>query len=158
MAHVAAHGRLRADNPLFSSLLLADGPLWVYDVQRLPRVPPLVVLASCDSARSKVSSGDELLGLAACFLALGTGTLIAPVVPLADDDAAPLMIALHEQLRAGTTPAQALARLQQDVDDPCRRAAAASLVCLGGGRTAGRTGPGPSRRAGDAASLSGARR
>jgi CHAT domain-containing protein len=157
VAHIAAHSRLRADNPLFSSLLLADGPLSVYDLEGLSRVPPLVVLASCDTARSKVTSGDELLGLAACFLALGTGTLIAPVVPVADDDTAPLMIALHERLQAGAAPAQAVADLQQAVEDPRRRAAAASLVCLGGGRTAVRVEPAPSCGGQDVPSSSRAR-
>ncbi|MGH3321960.1 MAG: CHAT domain-containing protein, partial [Streptosporangiaceae bacterium] len=33
LAHVAAHGRFRADNPLFSSIDLADGPLMVYDLE-----------------------------------------------------------------------------------------------------------------------------
>ena len=30
--HLAAHGRLRTDNPLFSSLEFSDGPLTVYDL------------------------------------------------------------------------------------------------------------------------------
>ena len=33
LAHVAAHGTFRADNPLFSSLQLDDGPLTVYDLE-----------------------------------------------------------------------------------------------------------------------------
>src|SRR5438128_1803661 len=39
LAHIAAHGRFRTDNPLFSSLALADGPLVVYDIQRMRRAP-----------------------------------------------------------------------------------------------------------------------
>ena len=37
--HVACHGSFRADNPMFSSLELADGPLVVYDFERLSRLP-----------------------------------------------------------------------------------------------------------------------
>ena len=40
LVHLAAHGRVRADNPLFSSLRLADGPLTVVDLERLDRVAP----------------------------------------------------------------------------------------------------------------------
>lgn len=134
--HVAAHGRLRADNPLFSSLLLADGPLTAYDLEALPQVPALVVLAACEAARSRVLSGDELLGLAACFLTAGTQALIAPLVPVADDATAQVMVGLHELLRTGVAPATALARLQHEAGEPGPWAAAAGLVCLGAGQAA----------------------
>ena len=39
VAHLAAHGRFRADNPLFSSIDLADGPLTVYDLESLEEAP-----------------------------------------------------------------------------------------------------------------------
>jgi CHAT domain len=35
VAHVAAHGGRRGDNPLFSAFALADGPLSAYDLERL---------------------------------------------------------------------------------------------------------------------------
>ncbi|HEX8497196.1 MAG TPA: hypothetical protein VF661_08365, partial [Actinomycetales bacterium] len=40
--HVASHGRIRHDNPLWSSLELADGPLYVHDLETMPRTPPTV--------------------------------------------------------------------------------------------------------------------
>src|SRR5690349_11512516 len=70
LVHLAAHGQVRSDNPLFSSLRLADGPLTVYDLERLKRVAPTFVLAACDSARSAVGTGDELLGFSASLLSL----------------------------------------------------------------------------------------
>ena len=39
LLHLAAHGRLRTDNPLFSALELVDGPLTAYDLESLPHVP-----------------------------------------------------------------------------------------------------------------------
>ncbi|MGH8922774.1 MAG: CHAT domain-containing protein, partial [Actinomycetes bacterium] len=91
MVHLAAHGRVRADNPLFSSLRLADGPLTVFDLERLDRVASTVVLAACDSGRPVVCTGDELLGFSATLLSLGTHQLIASVVPIPDVETAPLM-------------------------------------------------------------------
>jgi hypothetical protein len=43
LAHDGAHGRFRGDNPMFSALEMADGPLTVYDLEglRSPSVPPL---------------------------------------------------------------------------------------------------------------------
>jgi len=138
VAHVAAHGRFRSDNPLFSSLRLVDGPLTVYDLDSLPRAPAVVVLAACDGGTSLVSAGDELLGLAAGFLAHGATALVGPLGPVCDGAMADLMIELHKELRAGTPPATALARVQDAVSQgpPAMRAAAASLVCLGAGHAA----------------------
>ncbi len=56
LAHVAAHGHFRADSPLFSSLDLADGPLTVYDFERLARAPHRVILSACDSGCSRRSA------------------------------------------------------------------------------------------------------
>jgi CHAT domain-containing protein len=134
--HLAAHGRLSADNPLFSDLLLADGPLVVHDLEQLPRVPHTVVLAACDSGRSAVRAGDELLGLSATFIARGAAQLVASVLPIPDAQTAPLMIAFHERLALGEAPAIALAAAQHQLggeDDPAALAAAAGFVCLGAG-------------------------
>lgn len=135
VAHLATHGRIRGDNPLFSSLLLADGPLTVYDLERLDAVPHTVVLAACDAGRSVVRAGDEPLGLSAAFLALGTRQLVAPVVPIPDGAAAGLMTDFHHLLATGTSAAEALARVQQQrTTDPAGTgAAAAAFVCMGAG-------------------------
>ena len=98
----------------------------------------MVVLAACDGGTSLVSAGDELLGLAAGFLAHGATALVGPLGPVCDGAMADLMIELHKELRAGTPPATALARVQDAVSQgpPAMRAAAASLVCLGAGHAA----------------------
>jgi tetratricopeptide (TPR) repeat protein len=135
LAHLATHGSLSSENPLFSSLRLHDGPLVVYDLERLVGLPDTVVLAACDSGRSVVRAGDELLGLGSTFIARGTAELIASVVPVPDAETAPLMVALHRRLAAGVPPAEALAAPQGEVpdDEPAAVAAAAGFVCLGAG-------------------------
>lgn len=135
LAHLAMHGRLSPDNPLFSSLQLADGPLMVYDLEQLPRVPSTVVLAACDSGRHVVYAGDELLGLAATFLAKGAQQLVASVVPVPDAATAPLMVEFHQRLAAGLAPAAALAEAQVKVGAAggAELAAAAGFVCVGAG-------------------------
>jgi tetratricopeptide (TPR) repeat protein len=135
LAHLAAHGRLSRDNPLFSDLLFADGPLLGYDLERLPRVPHTVVLAACDAGRSLVTAGDELLGLAAAFVGRGAATIVASVVPVADAGTRPLMESFHCGLIAGRPPAVALADAQHRLaaQDPVNLAATAGFVCLGAG-------------------------
>ncbi|MBW8804429.1 MAG: CHAT domain-containing protein [Catenulisporales bacterium] len=109
LAHVATHGRFRSDHPLFSSLDAHDGPLYVYDLERLGSTPELLVLSACESALSGVRPGDELMGLASAVFALGTRTLIASVTPVDDSDTRTLMLALHAALAKGRPPALALA-------------------------------------------------
>lgn len=137
LAHLAAHGRLVPDNPLFSSLRFADGPVVVHDLERLRQVPRTVVLAACDGGRSVVHTGDELLGLAATFLASGSAQLVASVLPIPDAETAPLMVGLHRRLVAGQPCAAALAAAQQAVRDAgaAALAAAAGFVCLGAGHS-----------------------
>jgi hypothetical protein len=126
LAHIACHGHFRSDSPLFSSLELADGPLNVYELQSLRRAPEIVVLSACDLAVSGVHPGDELLGFAAALLGMGTRTIVASVVPVADAAARRLMLAFHRNLVAGDAPAKALARAQT-------RVSVAGFVCLGSG-------------------------
>jgi tetratricopeptide (TPR) repeat protein len=115
LVHIAAHGRFRADNPQFSAIELADGPLTVYDLERMHRGPRRLVLSACDSGLSAVHAGDELMGLVGAVFSLGTSTLIASVVPVADDLTEALMVELHHELCAGATPAHALATAQTRV-------------------------------------------
>jgi hypothetical protein len=131
MAHIACHGRIRYDNPLWSSLELADGPLCVYDLERLDRTPPLVVLSGCDTGVG-VRAGDELLGLATALLARGTRSLVASVCALPDSPGLrDTMTAFHEKVAAGTSPATALAELSDGAPDDPVSLLAAVLTCFG---------------------------
>jgi CHAT domain-containing protein len=114
LVHIAAHGQFRDDQPLFSSVELADGPLYGYDVQRLDRPPRLVVLSACDAGRAVVKPGGEVMGLATALLRSGTATVIASVLPVPDRAAVGLVTALHGGLRSGLGPAAALAAAQAE--------------------------------------------
>jgi len=131
LAHLACHGRFRADSPLFSSLELADGPLNALDLQGLRRAPDVLVLSACDVALSERHAGDELLGLSAALLAMGTRTIVASVVPVPDRAVRRLLLAFHSELAAGAAPATALARAQAGLRG--NSAALAGFVCLGFG-------------------------
>jgi tetratricopeptide (TPR) repeat protein len=134
LAHIAAHGRFRADSPLFSSLRMHDGPLTVYDFEQLRRAPYRLVLSSCDSGVLAPVGADELLGLVSSLLPLGMAGIIAGVVPLNDQAVVPLMVTLHRYLRAGQSLAESMLSVRQDIDgDLIRQAAAMSLLALGAG-------------------------
>jgi CHAT domain-containing protein len=126
LAHLACHGDFRDAGPLFSALQLADGPLIVHDLLRLPRPPRTLVLSACDSARCAIRPGDEILGPAAALLAAGTRTVVAAVNPVADEATIDLMSELHRRLLAGVPPGRALA-------DAAAATGVHGFVCLGAG-------------------------
>jgi CHAT domain-containing protein len=105
VAHLVCHGNFSSTNPMFSSLRLADGPMFVFDLERLSPPPAVVVLSAC------LPAGNEILGLAASLLAAGTRAVIAAPVAVPDTSSTvDFMNELHRQLAAGTGPAEALRR------------------------------------------------
>jgi tetratricopeptide (TPR) repeat protein len=114
--HFAGHGGFAGVEGFDSALLLAgDARLSLTDVLALPRVPPLVVLAACEAARSAAASGTEGLGLAQAFLAAGAEAVVAPTRTLADETAGQLFSAFYgEYFGAGQLdPAKSLSRVQR---------------------------------------------
>jgi len=120
LAHLACHGTLRADNPMFSSLLLSDGPLTVQEAYARGLAPHRLVLASCESGSHVSYAGDEVLGFVSALLARGTAGILASTAVVPDVEAAGLMTAVHRHLARGATLARALheARQAQDTGDP----------------------------------------
>jgi tetratricopeptide (TPR) repeat protein len=120
LAHLACHGRLRADNPMFSALLLADGPLTVQELETRGVAPYRLVLASCESGADVSYAGDEVLGFVSALLARGTAGIVASIAAIPDLAAVELMRGLHERLARGGTLAHALhgARGALDRDRP----------------------------------------
>jgi tetratricopeptide (TPR) repeat protein len=120
LAHLACHGRLRSDNPTFSSLLLSDGSLTVQELDLRGIAPHRMILAACDSAAGVSYAGDELLGFVSALIARGTAGLIASAVTVPDLEAVSLMRSLHQFLLRGATLAEALhaARATIDRTDP----------------------------------------
>ena len=133
LAHIAAHGSFRADNPMFSSILLDDGPLIVHDFERLGRAPYQLVLAGCDSGVAAPVGADELLGLVSSLVPLGAAGIVASIMPVNDRAVVPLMLALHDALHRGATLPEALLAARQEAgDDPQAEATAHSFMALGG--------------------------
>lgn len=131
--HIAAHGVLRRDNPLFSAIELADGPLTGYDLESLDDAPACVVLSACSAGAGRTTAADETLGLAWTLMSIGTRSVVAPLLPVPDSVTTDLMVALHRGLRAGAGAADALtaARRLGGHDDPVVAAVAAAFVCYG---------------------------
>jgi len=131
LAHIAAHGTFRVDNPLFSDLRLEDGPLTVYDIEGIPRAPWLLVLSACDSGRAAAVGADELLGVASSHMAKGTTGIVAAIVAVNDEATGPVMTSLHEAVATGAGFPCALRAARQVAASPLELATACSFLALG---------------------------
>lgn len=125
VVHVAAHGQHQAENPLFSSIRLADGPLFAYELDQTAQVAQHVVLSACELGRSTMRAGDEALGLTSVLLRLGSRSVISGVARVHDDVAAEVMASYHAELAAGMDSAQSLALAVAKAPSP------APFVCFG---------------------------
>ncbi len=131
LGHIAAHGTFRGDNPLLSALELADGPLTVYDLERLRRAPYRLVLSACESAVGSPTGADELLGLTSALLATGTAGVLASVVPVNDAATARLSVRVHERLVHGDDLAEALRAASAVAVEPVDVGTAYAFLALG---------------------------
>lgn len=109
--HLATHGLFRADNPIFSALKLHDGWLQAADVLSLSLAGALVTLSACESGRSQIDAGDEVLGLARAFMGAGAATLVVSLWLVQDETTAVLMADWYNRLQQN--PEQRAATLRQ---------------------------------------------
>ncbi|MGH8828393.1 MAG: CHAT domain-containing protein, partial [Jiangellaceae bacterium] len=131
LAHLGAHGRFRGDNPMFSALELADGPVNVYDFEGLKRAPYRLLLTACESGVASPTGANELLGLSTSLSAIGTAGLMASVVPVSDESSVWLSLVVHKRLQAGDDLAAALLAARQAASTPVETATAWAFLALG---------------------------
>ncbi|MFL6168761.1 MAG: CHAT domain-containing protein [Ornithinibacter sp.] len=117
IVHVAAHGIHQDESPLFSSVVMGDGPVFAHEFQRTGIRAEHVVLSSCEVGRTHVRAGDEALGLTASLLATGVRSVVAAVGPVGDEDAHTVMSAYHRVLSQGLDAAEALEVASAGVED-----------------------------------------
>ena len=110
--HLATHGHFRQDNPMFSSVQLADGPLSFYDVFDLELNADLVTLSACNTGLNELSSGDELSGLMRGFLYAGAPSLVVSLWAVNDRSTCELMQSFYQKLAAGVPKRTALRSAQ----------------------------------------------
>ncbi|MGO4596984.1 CHAT domain-containing protein [Terrabacter sp. 2RAF25] len=127
IVHVAAHGTHQVESPLFSSLVLHDGPVFAHELQPTGVSADHVVLSACEVGLTTPRPGHESLGLALSLLSLGARSVVAAVAPVPDDVAANTMTRHHELLAEGLPSDEALARAVAETDD-----VAAAFLNLGG--------------------------
>jgi CHAT domain-containing protein len=111
LIHLAAHAQFRLDQPLLSSLSLADRPLALAEIARLQLRAELIVLNGCETGHGQLH-GADLLSLAGGFLSAGVSSLLVTLWRVEDTIAATLMDHFYQALGAGQSKAAALRTAQ----------------------------------------------
>jgi CHAT domain-containing protein len=100
--HIAAHGLFREDNPMFSSVRLADGPLCLFDFYDLNLDAELVTLSGCFTGLGGGVGSGEFIGLTRGLLFAGARAVQAGLWQIDDISTRRYMERFYERLVAGT--------------------------------------------------------
>lgn len=106
--HIAAHGEHRLDQPDLSYVELADGQVFTDDLLQHDLGYELVTLSACETGRSTVAPGDELIGLGRGFLYAGAGALLTSLWRVPDVIAARWMEHFYRSLVGGQSKGAAV--------------------------------------------------
>jgi len=103
IVHIATHGYFSKDAPMKSYLLLLgdqdnDGKLSAYELFGIKLNAYLVTLSACQTAVSRVSRGDEILGLVRGLIYAGTPSIVASLWNVDDASTAELMNEFYSNL------------------------------------------------------------
>ena len=113
--HIATHGEFRTDNPMFSSIRLADSFLSVYDFYDFRLRAELVTLSGCGTGLSVVTSGDELLGLVRGLLYSGARAVLLTLWDVNDQSTAEFMKSFYTKMAATNDKSDALRQAVQEL-------------------------------------------
>lgn len=130
--HFAAHGLLDAEQPLLSSLALAEtdaagrpvpGTLAAHEIYDLDLPAELVVLSACETARGRDVPGEGLVsGLPRAFLYAGAARVLVSLWEVEDQSTRELMVLFYRGLFGrGLPPAKALQEAQRSLRQAGRR-------------------------------------
>ncbi len=119
--HIAAHASRSSENPLFSRILLSDGPYFPFDLFRHGVRAELVTLSGCQTAAPGLYYGNSF-SLARAFYQAGSCYVLASQWPVSDKLSMVFMVEFYRQLKhTGDIPRAyktAVSRMRELTGDP----------------------------------------
>ncbi len=97
--HIAAHAARSSENPLFSKILLGDGPFFPFDLFQTGINCDLVTLSGCQTAAPGLYYGNSF-SLAKAFYQAGSRFVIASLWPVADKLSMHFMVEFYKSLKS----------------------------------------------------------
>jgi tetratricopeptide (TPR) repeat protein len=125
LLHVACHGDFDPSAPLLSRLMLADRPVFAFELMLARLDVERVVLSACDTGTGDAGRGGHVHSLATAFLRAGARGVLAALWPVDDAAAADCIDQLYSELVGGAVPladalcdAQRVVREQEPTSHP----------------------------------------
>jgi CHAT domain-containing protein len=104
LLHVTSHAAFEPRAPLLARLLMADRPVFAFEIALARAAVTAVNLSGCSTASQLTSLGGEGEGLAAAFLAAGVPAVVASWWPVEDEVAAAFNDAFYATLASSDAP------------------------------------------------------
>ncbi len=122
LIHLATHGWLDGDSPVWSGLVLRpsegeDGLLQFHEILNLSLRAGLVTLSACQSGLGELVTGEGMVGIARAFFHAGTPSILASLWNVNDEASAVLMDRFYRELARGASKVDALAAARRQLID-----------------------------------------
>jgi len=111
--HLACHGQPESAAPLLSRFLMADRPVFAFELMMSDLDVDVAVITACETAKASQHVGGHMQSLAAAFLRAGVRTVIAAFWPVDDEASAEFMRDFYQELLQGNTAVIALRTAQR---------------------------------------------
>jgi CHAT domain-containing protein len=115
--HYAGHAQFRRDNPFYSSLLLADGPIFAADFRLKSSRVGLVTLAACRTGQQAYLPGEESTGLVRSLLEMGAHSVLASHWAISDESTSLWMTRFYELFLSGEPTLSAVRKTALSIQD-----------------------------------------
>ncbi len=106
LVHIATHASRSSENPLFSRMLMYDGPFFPFDLFGTGVRAQLTTLSGCQTAAPGLNYGNSF-SLARAFYQAGSRYVLASLWPVSDSLTRVFMVELYRSLQRGKNVPQA---------------------------------------------------
>jgi CHAT domain-containing protein len=106
--HLAMHGVVDKDNPMYSAMVFTedgsaveDNFLYAYELQNMQLYADLVVLSACETGQGKYQHGEGVVSLGRGFMYAGVPNLVMTLWSINDQSTAVIMQYFYEGIKKG---------------------------------------------------------
>lgn len=112
--HLALHGKVNTDNPLYSELLLFNESITCSQIYNENIQSNLVVLSACDTGYGSIQKGEGVMSLSRAFTFAGASSTLTSLWEVPDKETSQIMVSFYTHLSLGESKNEALQNAKLD--------------------------------------------